>query len=112
MASKSVKSLTPAPGTYLVTVALLGRIHTKTISNLEVRGQRYPVVEADNGTGWHSIDLHRLTSTTWFGTWTMKVVINAPGSKTSTSFGVDYRYKGGKIDCSQRMLKFVRQRDD
>jgi len=108
---KVVKSLKPPPGTYLVHVALLGKILTKPTSNLEVRGERYPIDEADNGTGWTSISLHHLTTTTWFGTFTYKVVIAKDG-KTSTATGIHYRYKGGKIECSQRILKFLRQRDD
>jgi hypothetical protein len=109
---KVKKSLTPAPGVYIMHVALLGKVLSKTDSNLEVRAERYPFDLADNGTGWTAIDVHRTSSTTWFGTFTAKVVINKPGSKTSTSAGIHYRYKGGKLECSQRIIKFLRQRDD
>lgn len=103
----TTKVVVPA-GTYLLQYQLLGS--SVTPGRLDTRIQRYPLDPADNGTAWDYIEL---PGGSWFGTRVGKVVVHQDGTY-STASGLDYRVRtrGQVVKASQRVLKFVRQRDD
>jgi hypothetical protein len=105
---KTKQSIKPEPGVYILFYQLLGKVLMVPSTRLEVRIQRYPVDPDDNGTAWDTIDTERGVTTTWMGTRGGKVEVFANGDY-SRGIGIDYRFKGGKLECSQRILKFVAQ---
>lgn len=99
-----LRSAKPEPGRYLLQVQVLGTVLKEPTSNMDVRAERYPYDNEDNGTAWDTIELARRIDHHWFGTFHAIVTVNATGP--SSRIGGMYRFEGGKLVCSQRVFKF------
>lgn len=96
-------------GVYLLQYQLRGKIVAMPATVLELRVQRYPIDTEDAGTAYDYIDLtKRVTRDLWFGTRHAKVEVRATGNY-SRKIGIDYRFRGGSLTCTARVLKFVEQ---
>jgi hypothetical protein len=103
-------SIVVPPGIYILIYALVGKVTTRPSQLTDLRVQRYPVDPKDNGTAWDTLDAMNQGGS-WHCTRSAKVEVKASGSY-STAIGIDYRGFSGALTCEQRILKFVRQRDE
>lgn len=109
-----VPGVTPdeGPGRYLMQMQIRGDNLQTPSSELELYAERYPYSEVDHGTAWDRIVIATRSRWVepdhWFGTRHAIVSIYPAGHGYSEAVGVSYRVEGGRLVCTDLVLKLER----